>query len=122
MVTDLTNSLEPNSQAVSDQGITSQITGPGHTEDNFPTASGKAYIGELLYGRYRILSLIAKGGMGEVYKAKIETTDKLVAVKVLSAQLASRKRKPLQIYARNQLCGSIKAPQFDQRVGHRIAR
>ncbi len=113
MVTDLTNSLEPNSQAISDQGITSQFVGSGHTEEStFPAASGKAYIGELLYGRYRILSLIAKGGMGEVYKAKVEKTDKLVAIKVLSAQLATKKESLYRFMREISSVAALKHPNL----------
>jgi len=113
LVTDLTNSLEPNSQAISDQGITSQLGGLGQPEENtFPAASGKAYIGELLYGRYRILSLIAKGGMGEVYKAKIEKTDKLVAIKVLSAQLATKKESLYRFMREISSVAALKHPNL----------
>lgn len=94
LVTDLTSLVEPNSQAISDQGVTSGLDFMGEMgEDDFPKPSGTAIIGELLYGRYRILSLIAKGGMGEVYKAKVETSaqEKFVAVKILSERYAERK-------------------------------
>lgn len=93
LVTDLTH-LVDNSQTISDQGVTSGLDFMGDIdEDDFPRPSGTAIIGELLYGRYRIISLIAKGGMGEVYKAKMETgtTEKFVAVKVLSERYAERK-------------------------------
>ena len=113
LVTDLTNSLEPNSQAVSDQGITSQLGGSEQTEEStFPAASGKAYIGELLYGRYRILSLIAKGGMGEVYKAKVEKTGKLVAIKVLSAQLATKKESLYRFMREISSVAALKHPNL----------
>lgn len=91
-ITDLTNSLEPQSLAASDQGLTSELSKSEESaDDDVPQASGQAFIGELLYGRYRIISLIAKGGMGEVYKAKNETTGKFVAIKVLSERLIGKK-------------------------------
>jgi len=91
LITDLTDSVEPMA-AASDQGVTSGLDFMGDVdEDDFPKPSGSAIIGELLYGRYRILGLIAKGGMGEVYKAKVEAADKFVAVKVLSERYAERK-------------------------------
>ncbi len=110
-VTDLTNSIEP--QAVSDQGETSEIQNPGHPEleddDDvayLPAKSGKAFVGELLYGRYRIVSLIAKGGMGEVYKGKNEKTNQPVAIKVLSKVLAEKKES---VYRFMREIGSVAA-------------
>ncbi len=94
LVTDLTDSIEP--QVNSDQGITSewrssvQDIAEDDVLDFLPAKSGKAFVGELLYGRYRIVSLIAKGGMGEVYKGKNEKTDQPVAIKVLSKGLAEK--------------------------------
>ena len=40
-------------------------------------------------GAYEVLSLIAAGGMGEVYKAKDTRLNRMVAIKVLTPQLAS---------------------------------
>ncbi len=39
---------------------------------------------------YRILDIVGKGAMGQVYKAVFERTDQLAAVKVLAPNLASR--------------------------------
>jgi serine/threonine protein kinase/CheY-like chemotaxis protein len=40
------------------------------------------------YGVYRVESLVGKGGMGQVFKAKDEQLDRHVAVKVLAAKLS----------------------------------
>ncbi|HIA54027.1 MAG TPA: serine/threonine protein kinase [Candidatus Melainabacteria bacterium] len=110
LVTDLTDSIEP--QVNSDQGITSEWHGSVQdlAEDDvldfLPAKSGKAFVGELLYGRYRIVSLIAKGGMGEVYKGKNEKTDQPVAIKVLSKGLAEKQES---VYRFMREIGSVAA-------------
>ncbi len=45
-----------------------------------------------LLGQYRVLEQIGRGGMGRVYKAQHRTMHRLVALKVLSADLLSTER------------------------------
>lgn len=57
--------------------------------------TGALAAGELLYGRYRIVQLVGKGGFGAVYKAYDEhfRVQRVVAVKEMSdAQLSSTER------------------------------
>ena len=53
-------------------------------------------IGAVLAGRYRILRVLGTGGMGSVYEAMHTTTEKRVAIKLLSGHLS----KDLKLVAR----------------------
>ena len=46
-------------------------------------------LGKSIGGRYRVMDLVGKGGMGAVYEAVHTSTEKRVAIKVLNEQLAS---------------------------------
>jgi serine/threonine-protein kinase len=48
-----------------------------------------ASVGRLLDGRYRVETLLARGGMATVYKAVDTRLDRVVAVKVMHAELAA---------------------------------
>lgn len=46
-------------------------------------------IGTKIAGRYTVLSIVGRGGMGVVYKAKHDLMDRLVAIKMLHSHLVS---------------------------------
>ncbi len=52
-------------------------------------ALGALTLGDLIAGRYEVLSPLGKGGMGMVYKAHDRLLDETVAIKVLRAEFAS---------------------------------
>ena len=54
------------------------------------TPGGAIPIGTLLAGRYEILKMLGEGGMGAVYKAMDRELDRMVALKVIRAELADK--------------------------------
>jgi len=48
----------------------------------------RTWVGKVVEGRYRVLDLIGRGGMGEVYKVEHVRMGKIAAMKLLHAELA----------------------------------
>src|ERR1700716_1288253 len=56
-----------------------------------PDADASVAIGSVLDGRYRIDSILGTGGMGRVYRGEHTSLGRIVAIKVLHADLGRNK-------------------------------
>ncbi|HEY7162573.1 MAG TPA: protein kinase, partial [Acidobacteriota bacterium] len=82
----------PNSEVISKTNIAVDgATSPPKSDPDVPSLALSDYSFlnfQSFYGVYRVESLVGKGGMGQVFKAKDEQLDRYVAVKVLAAKLS----------------------------------
>src|SRR4051812_41544682 len=63
-------------------------------------------------GRYEMVSLIGAGGMGEVYKARDTRLDRIVAVKLLPADVADRPDRRLRFEAEARAISALSHPNI----------
>ena len=70
-------------------------TRPG---DSNPTPSHGFAPGSLIAGRYRLVAMLSRGGMGEVYRADDLTLDHPVALKFLPPGVASDPERLAQFH------------------------
>src|SRR5512140_206772 len=73
-----------------EQGEDPRASEPGGGEgDRRLTDSNRAWLGKVVDGRYRVLEVIGRGGMGVVYRVEHLRMGKIAAMKVLHRDLAS---------------------------------
>ena len=64
-------------------------------------------------GRYEIIELVGEGAMGQVYKARDPNIDRVVAIKVIRAELVSQSPKFLERFRREaQAAGRLSHPNI----------
>jgi eukaryotic-like serine/threonine-protein kinase len=66
--------------------------------------------GDLISGRYRLFRLLGAGGMGSVWAARNELTDRDFAIKFLLPDLARNKEALHRFFLEARACGQIKHP------------
>src|SRR5712691_4496266 len=63
--------------------------------------------GAIIAGRYRLVSLLGRGGMGEVYRADDLTLDQTVALKFLPAEVATDADRLAQFHAELRIARQV---------------
>jgi len=68
------------------------------------------FVGKVIDGRYEIQSRIGEGGMGVVYKARQTSIDRVIAIKMLNAQMASDPTWVQRFYNEAKACSRLAHP------------
>jgi eukaryotic-like serine/threonine-protein kinase len=63
--------------------------------------------GELVAGRYRVVKLLARGGMGEVYQAEDQELREMVALKIMRPEIANDRRTAKRFRREVQLARKV---------------
>ena len=79
----------------------------GINEDRRLTDSNRAWLGKVVDGRYCVLEVIGRGGMGVVYRVEHLRMGKIAAMKVLHRDLADDKYRPAPILAEMIAAGHV---------------
>ena len=87
-------------------------------EDRRLTDSNQAWLGKVVDGRYRVLEVIGRGGMGVVYRVEHLRMGKIAAMKVLHRDLASDPDVVAAVRARGR--GDLEAAPSAHRAGVRL--
>ena len=78
--------------------------------DHTPTPSHRFTPGSLIAGRYRIVALLGRGGMGEVYRADDLTLGQPVALKFLPASVAADPARLAQFHNEVRIARQVSHP------------
>jgi tRNA A-37 threonylcarbamoyl transferase component Bud32 len=74
------------------------------------SAQADPFIGKVIDGRYEIQARIGEGGMGVVYKARQVSIDRVVAIKMLNAQMAADPTWVQRFYNEAKACSRLQHP------------
>lgn len=66
--------------------------------------------GDLISSKYRLLRLLGSGGMGSVWAARNELTDRDFAIKFLLSRLATNQEAMQRFFHEARACGQLKHP------------
>ena len=68
------------------------------------------FVGKIIDGRYEIQARVGEGGMGVVYKARQASIDRVIAIKVLNAQMAGDQTWVQRFYNEARACARLQHP------------
>jgi predicted Ser/Thr protein kinase len=80
---------------------------PGSLSSSSTPSSIPFAPGAIIAGRYRLVSLLGRGGMGEVYRADDLTLDQTVALKFLPADVANNSDRLAQFHAELRIARQV---------------
>lgn len=78
-------------------------------------------VGELVGGKYRVVRLLARGGMGVVYEAQHTLVKRRFAVKFLRPELAERRESLIRFQREAQTAGALESENVTAAVDFGIA-
>src|SRR5437867_4476603 len=93
-----------------DEASTVNLTPGQSSSASDTTGEGRFPPGAMLGQRYRIVTLIGRGGMGEVYRATDLTLNQTVALKFLPESLGNDPRALNRLYNEVRLARQISHP------------
>jgi hypothetical protein len=90
--------------------MSDEMTGPYQPPRPPPLAGARFTPGQLLAGRYRVVALLGKGGMGEVYRADDLKLGQSVALKFLPSHLVADSDRMARFHSEVRLARQVSHP------------